>query len=131
MLSHIVCIGISKDTGGAPTVTTERTTANSAARIVRLDAEAVRASVRVVGLAGPEDLARMTPCAGWTLGDLVAHMTAQHDGFPRAGGGGRRVPPPLPAGRASPRPGGGVRGGGRAGPRGVRRRRRTRPGVHA
>ena len=68
-------------------MTTERTTANSAARIVRLDAEAVRASVRVVGLAGPEDLARMTPCAGWTLGDLVAHMTAQHDGFAAAAAG--------------------------------------------
>jgi len=68
-------------------VTTERTTANSAARIVRLDAEAVRASVRVVGLAGPEDLARMTPCAGWMLGDLVAHMTAQHDGFAAAAAG--------------------------------------------
>ena len=68
-------------------MTTERTTANSAADIVRLDAEAVRASVRVVCLAGPEDLARMTPCAGWTLGDLVAHMTAQHDGFAAAAAG--------------------------------------------
>ena len=68
-------------------MTTERTTANSAARIVRLDAEAVRASVRVVCLAGPEDLARMTPCAGWTLGNLVAHMTAQHDGFAAAAAG--------------------------------------------
>ena len=65
-------------------MTTEHATANSAARIVRLDAEAVRASVRVVCLAGPEDMARMTPCAGWTLGDLVAHMTAQHDGFAAA-----------------------------------------------
>jgi uncharacterized protein (TIGR03086 family) len=68
-------------------MTTERTTANSAADIVRLDAEAVRASVRVVCLAGPEDLARMTPCAGWTLGNLVAHMTAQHDGFAAAAAG--------------------------------------------
>jgi hypothetical protein len=42
-------------------VTTEHTTANSAPDIVRLDAEAVWASVRVVCLAGPEDLARMTP----------------------------------------------------------------------
>jgi uncharacterized protein (TIGR03086 family) len=68
-------------------MTTERTTANSAADIVRLDAEAVRASVRVVCLARPQDLARMTPCAGWTLGDLVAHMTAQHDGFAAAAAG--------------------------------------------
>ena len=68
-------------------MTTEHTTANSVARIVRLDAEAVRASVRVVCLAGPEDMDRMTPCAGWTLGDLVAHMTAQHDGFAAAAAG--------------------------------------------
>src|ERR1700685_3712747 len=132
MLSHIVCIGISKDTGGAPTVTTERTTANSAARIVRLDAEAVRASVRVVGLAGPEDLARMTPCAGWTLGDLVAHMTAQHDGFAAAAAGeGADLARWQRGGRAGDAVGGDEGGGGRGGPRGVRRRRRTRPGVHA
>ena len=68
-------------------MTTEHTTANFAADIVSPDAEAVRASVRVVGLAGPQDLARMTPCAGWTLGNLVAHMTAQHDGFVAAAAG--------------------------------------------
>jgi uncharacterized protein (TIGR03086 family) len=68
-------------------VTTEHTTANSATRILRLDAGAVRASIRVVCLAGPQDLTRMTPCAGWTLGDLVAHMTAQHDGFAAAAAG--------------------------------------------
>ena len=68
-------------------MTTEHTTANFAADIVSLDAEAVRASVRVVGLAGPQDLARMTPCAAWTLGNLVAHMTAQHDGFAAAAAG--------------------------------------------
>ena len=68
-------------------MTTEPTIVNSAADIVRLDAGAVRASVRVVGLAGPQDLARSTPCAGWTLGDLVAHMTAQHDGFAAAAAG--------------------------------------------
>jgi hypothetical protein len=52
-----------KIAGGPPTVTTEPTTANSAPDIGRLDAEAVRASVRVVCLAGPEDLARMTLAA--------------------------------------------------------------------
>jgi uncharacterized protein (TIGR03086 family) len=82
-------------------VTTEHTTANSATRIVRLDAEAVRASVRVVCLAGPEDMARMTPCAGWTLGDLVAHMTAQHDGFAAAAAGdGADLTRWQPGGRA-------------------------------
>jgi uncharacterized protein (TIGR03086 family) len=68
-------------------MTTEPTIVHSAADIVRLDAAAVRASVRLVGLAGPQDLARSTPCAGWTLGDLVAHMTAQHDGFAAAAAG--------------------------------------------
>ncbi len=30
------------------------------------------------------DLARPTPCAGWTLADLLAHLTAQQRGFSRA-----------------------------------------------
>ena len=53
----------------------------TAADIVRLDASAVRASVQVVYRAGPADLARSTPCEDWTLADLLAHMTAQHNGF--------------------------------------------------
>src|SRR5487761_339030 len=55
--------------------------------IVRLDARAVRASVEVVSKAGPGDLARMTPWAGWTLADLLAHMTVQHEGFAAAAAG--------------------------------------------
>jgi uncharacterized protein (TIGR03086 family) len=55
--------------------------------IVGLDARAVRASVQVVSQAGPADLARPTPCAGWTLGHLLAHMTVQHDGFAAAAAG--------------------------------------------
>jgi uncharacterized protein (TIGR03086 family) len=55
--------------------------------IVGLDARAVRASVRVVWQASATDLARPTPCAGWTLADLLAHMTAQHDGFAAAAAG--------------------------------------------
>jgi uncharacterized protein (TIGR03086 family) len=36
------------------------------------------------------DLDRATPCTGWPLGELLAHMTAQHHGFAAAaeGGGG-------------------------------------------
>ena len=56
----------------------------TAAGIVRLDASAVRASVQVVSRARPADLARSTPCADWTLADLLAHMTAQHNGFAAA-----------------------------------------------
>ncbi len=55
--------------------------------IVGLDARAVRASVRVVSQASAADLARPTPCAGWTLADLLAHMTAQHNGFAAAAAG--------------------------------------------
>lgn len=35
----------------------------------------------------PEHLTRATPCAGWTLADLVVHMTAQHHGFAAAARG--------------------------------------------
>jgi uncharacterized protein (TIGR03086 family) len=55
--------------------------------IVGLDARAVRASVEVVSRAGPADLARPTPCGDWTLADLLAHMTAQHNGFAAAAAG--------------------------------------------
>jgi uncharacterized protein (TIGR03086 family) len=55
--------------------------------IVRLDAQAVRASVGVVSLAGAADLARPTPCGEWTLAGLLAHMTAQHNGFAAAAAG--------------------------------------------
>ena len=48
---------------------------------------AVLASVDIVNAVGREDLHRPTPCAGWTLGDLLAHMTAQHRGFAAAARG--------------------------------------------
>jgi uncharacterized protein (TIGR03086 family) len=56
--------------------------------IVALDALAVRASLQVVSLVRAVDLARPTPCGDWTLGELLAHMTAQHDGFAAAAAGG-------------------------------------------
>src|SRR5580658_9827736 len=55
--------------------------------LVGLDARAVRASVQVVSLASAADRGRPTPCAGWTLADLLAHMTAQHNGFAAAAAG--------------------------------------------
>jgi len=48
---------------------------------------AVRASVAVVSRVRPGDLDRPTPCAEWTLADLLAHMTAQHRGFAAAARG--------------------------------------------
>ncbi|MEU9833299.1 TIGR03086 family metal-binding protein [Streptosporangium sp. NPDC048047] len=51
------------------------------------DRRAVRASVDVVAGASAADLGRPTPCEGWTLADLLAHMTAQHHGFAAAAEG--------------------------------------------
>lgn len=48
---------------------------------------AVDASVQAVAGIRSTDLDRATPCAGWTLADLLAHMTAQHRGFAAAARG--------------------------------------------
>ncbi|MDX8033391.1 TIGR03086 family metal-binding protein [Lentzea sp. BCCO 10_0856] len=48
---------------------------------------AVLASVAVVAQVQAADLGRPTPCAEWTLADLLAHMTAQHHGFAAAARG--------------------------------------------
>jgi uncharacterized protein (TIGR03086 family) len=42
---------------------------------------AVLHSVAVVEAVTTSDLDRPTPCAGWTVADLLAHMTVQHRGF--------------------------------------------------
>jgi uncharacterized protein (TIGR03086 family) len=55
--------------------------------IVALDAQAVRASVDLVAQATAADLTRPTPCADWTLHDLLTHMVAQHHGFAAAATG--------------------------------------------
>ncbi|HXP20109.1 MAG TPA: TIGR03086 family metal-binding protein [Streptosporangiaceae bacterium] len=57
------------------------------ADFVELDRRAVRASVEIVSGMTTGDLARATPCADWNLGELLAHMTAQHDGFAAAAAG--------------------------------------------
>jgi uncharacterized protein (TIGR03086 family) len=59
----------------------------TAADITRLDALAVQASVQVVFQVRAADLARATPCEAWTLAELLAHMTAQHNGFAAAATG--------------------------------------------
>jgi len=46
-----------------------------------LDAVAVRATIALVDGIEPDDLTRPTPCAGWDLGALLAHMTVQHQAF--------------------------------------------------
>ena len=55
--------------------------------IVALDARVVRATVSVVSRARPADLGRPTPCDDWNLAGLLAHMTAQHNGFAAAATG--------------------------------------------
>jgi uncharacterized protein (TIGR03086 family) len=54
---------------------------------VELDRIAVHESLRLVDLARDTDWERDTPCAGWTLRQLVAHMAAQHHGFAAAARG--------------------------------------------
>jgi uncharacterized protein (TIGR03086 family) len=55
--------------------------------IVSLDARAVRASMDLVARATAADMSSPTPCAGWTLRDLLAHMSVQHYGFAAAAQG--------------------------------------------
>jgi uncharacterized protein (TIGR03086 family) len=52
-----------------------------------LNRRAVRASIEVVRRVTVDDLGRPTPCAEWTLADLLAHMTTQHYGFSAAARG--------------------------------------------
>jgi uncharacterized protein (TIGR03086 family) len=47
----------------------------------------IHASIDVVSKVQADDLDRPTPCAEWTLADLLAHMTAQHHGFAAAARG--------------------------------------------
>jgi uncharacterized protein (TIGR03086 family) len=55
--------------------------------IAHLHRSAVLKSVDVVDAVRTNDLDRMTPCEGWNLADLLAHMTVQHRGFAAAARG--------------------------------------------
>jgi len=55
--------------------------------IRELDRRAVLASVDAVAAVTGADLERPTPCAGWTVRDLLGHMIGQHDGFAAAAAG--------------------------------------------
>lgn len=48
---------------------------------------AVLQSIEIVSAVRAADLDAPTPCAGWNLADLLAHMTAQHRGFAAAARG--------------------------------------------
>jgi uncharacterized protein (TIGR03086 family) len=55
--------------------------------LVALDRLAVETTVELVELVTRDSLARPTPCAGWTVRDLIEHMTGQHLGFAAAASG--------------------------------------------
>jgi uncharacterized protein (TIGR03086 family) len=52
-----------------------------------MDRVVVRHSIDLVGSVRVAHLGHPTPCAGWCLGDLLDHMTAQHRGFAAASAG--------------------------------------------
>src|ERR1700734_1445998 len=52
-----------------------------------LHRSAVLASVDAVSLVTADDLTVVSPCVGWNLADLLAHMTGQHRGFAAAARG--------------------------------------------
>src|ERR687885_173720 len=55
--------------------------------VLPLHRAAVTTSVDVVDTVRPADLTKPTPCAGWNLADLIAHMTVQNRGFAAAARG--------------------------------------------
>ncbi|UFS97333.1 TIGR03086 family metal-binding protein [Nocardia huaxiensis] len=74
-------------------MTTESTTSKNFESLIAgidlidLHARVVETSVEVASHVTPADLTQPTPCAGWTLDDLLAHMIAQHYGFAAAARG--------------------------------------------
>jgi uncharacterized protein (TIGR03086 family) len=55
--------------------------------VVELDRKAVLRSVDIVASVTPQDLSRPTPCAAWTLEQLLVHMIREHRGFAAAAAG--------------------------------------------
>jgi uncharacterized protein (TIGR03086 family) len=49
-----------------------------------LHRRALAAAGEVIAAVSPADLGRATPCAGWTLRDLLGHLFGQNHGFARA-----------------------------------------------
>lgn len=64
---------------------------------VELLAEAVAYTRTVLAAVSVDDLARPTPCADWSLGDLLAHLDDALDAFTEAAGGRVWLSPTSPA----------------------------------
>lgn len=62
------------------------------ADVVSYDRDAVLVTVDLVARVTDDDLERPTPCAGWTLRQLLAHMIGQHYGFAAAAEGDSQDP---------------------------------------
>ena len=55
--------------------------------IRELDRRAMDVTAGIVSLITPEQLGDPTPCAGWQVGDLLAHIIGQYHGFALAASG--------------------------------------------
>ncbi|MEV7777719.1 TIGR03086 family metal-binding protein [Kitasatospora sp. NPDC088351] len=56
-------------------------------KVLELHARSLELAAEVVDAVRPDRLALPTPCAGWTLGRLLAHAVGQHRGFAAAARG--------------------------------------------
>jgi uncharacterized protein (TIGR03086 family) len=65
--------------------------------LLAFDRAAVEHSITLIDPVTPADLSRPTPCTGWDLAGLIAHMTAQHRGFAAAAAGRGADPAPWKA----------------------------------
>lgn len=57
------------------------------AKLLEHDRQAVRLTIDLAEQAGPADADRPTPCTGWNLAQLMAHLTSQQVGFAAAARG--------------------------------------------
>jgi uncharacterized protein (TIGR03086 family) len=64
----------------------------------------MRVSIAVVSQVGVDDLERSTPCAGWSLGRLMAHLIGQNNGFAAAAEGRGQEPDVFADRPAGPAP---------------------------
>ncbi|MEU0568088.1 TIGR03086 family metal-binding protein [Nonomuraea sp. NPDC005983] len=55
--------------------------------IIQLNRRSVQATIDLVNTIKPDDLHRPTPCAGWTVRDLLEHQIVQNHGFAHAATG--------------------------------------------